>query len=102
MNAKKTPKFLGYNLKKELKDRIESYPELKEDQFWPYTLLQWEPKEIKELERRLKALPSGGCWDTVLSQPLDLCLAIVEDPENGEMQNPVMKCTLEYRKEIGK
>jgi hypothetical protein len=59
---------------------------------------------VAELERRLKAIPfpKSGYWDTILTYPKDLAAATVEDADALEMKDPVMRCVLEYRKEIGR
>ena len=71
---------------------------------WPDYIKDWNQTELDELERRIKAVPfpKSGYWDTILTYPLDLVLWVVEDKDAEEMQDSVMRCVLEYRKEIGK
>ena len=71
---------------------------------WTDFLGSWKSEEVAELERRLKEIPfpKSGYWDTILTYPLDLVLGVLADEDSPEMKDKVMRCTLEYRKEIGK
>lgn len=71
---------------------------------WPDWLKDWTQAELNELERRIKGLPfpKSGYWDTILTYSFKMVLWVLEDEDSDEMKDPVMRCVLEYRKEIGK
>jgi len=103
MKATKDTTFMGWKLGAALKRSAKMNDWCKEDQLWPFTLLQWDHEEVKELERRIhKVQPASGYWDTILTYSIGECLAALKDPSRPELQDEMMKCVLEYRKEIGK